>query len=256
MDAAQQLGQGGLRGGENRKRNTMTNMMSKQGFPKMNPQGISGGGLPTLDPSATANYYGQLQTLQSQLMTTIAGLRAERKSFRGAAQVARKDVRQEAFGAMNETVNASLERGMLGSSNDLSNRIGVKAAMSSGITDVNRQLFEQLAQNRINEQQAALSYEQGVQQVEAQAISQRMNLAAQELQNKLAIQVAQMQAAAAQTSSDAQMAMAQSQLKASRQQAQALRDWANNWQNPYVKEQPSIFTTGSGLRPPGVQRAM
>jgi len=236
-----QLGQGNAPG---RKRNTMNNMSSKQNIPLIKPEGISGGNLPTLDPAATANYYGQLQTLQSQLYNTLAGLRQQRVGLRGDAKVMRQDLRQQGIGQMSESVNASLERGMLGSSSDLSSRAGIKADVVSGVTDVNRQLYDQLAENRLEGSAASLQYEQGVQGVESQAIAQRMTLQQQEEQNQLQMKIARMQAHASEISNDAQMEMALKQLRAQRQQNKALRQMANHPVNPYA-------TPGNGRNQPG-----
>jgi hypothetical protein len=252
FQAAAQMGQGGNRGGENRKRNTSTNLASKQSFPGTSAKGISGGGLPTLDPSATANYYSQLQTLQTQLSTQLAALRQQRVGFRGESQVARADIRAQGVAAMSENVNASLERGMLGSSSDLAGRASVRAAVSSGITDVNRQLFQQLADSRIAAQQSALGYEQGVQQVESAAIAQRMQLAAQQQQNQLQIQLAQMQAEAQDVANAAQLQMSQKQLRIARQQAQALQALAN--QGMTVPGQRTGGGAGGSQVPAGLQQ--
>lgn len=221
MEQAVKLGQG-------RKRNTMNNKASKQNMFTYDAAGISGGGLPTLDPSAAANYYGQIQTLQSSLQAQLASLKQQRIGLRGDASVARADARQQGRAALVETVNNSLERGMLGGTADLKARTQVKAATAGAVTDVNRQLYDQLAQNRLAGTQAALQTEQAIQGVEANAIAQRMNLAAQEKSNAIAIQAAQMQAAASAASTEAQMAMARKELRIQRQTALGYEAMANN----------------------------
>lgn len=253
MDTNAQNGQG-------RKRNTANNLSTKQqqnfqGVLQASMSQITGGNLPALDPAAVANYYSQLQTLQSQLTNTLAGLKAERKGYRGEAMSQKADVRAEGRTAVVEGINASLERGMLGSSADTEQRINSIATMKSGVTDVNRQLYDALAQNRMQVTGAALSAEQGVQALTGTAISQRMDLQAQELQNALAIQTAQMQAQASQIQSNATIYAAQQGLRSARITAQGIkaaalnfdpRDWYRQRGLPvpdYLKPNKS---TGSG----------
>lgn len=227
---SQQIGQGGPAGG--RKRNTFNNLMSKQGF---NPGNVvSGGGLPTLDPSSVANYYSQLQTLQSTLATQLAGFRQQRVGLRGEAMVQRADIRTQGREALVAGIGDVTERGVLGGSADLENRIKTRAATASGVADVNRQLYDQLAQTKIEGQLARLAATQQAQGLASGVLAQRMDLAAQEQQNQIALRVARMQAQASATSTAAEMAMARKQLAIAKQTAQAARKQANNPFDPYA----------------------
>lgn len=255
VDAAAQVGQGApTRLGAGRKRNTSTNMGSKQSAGSIfggaaATEAVSGGDLPTLDPSAVSNYYGQLQTLQSTLMNTIAQLRNQRVGMRGEARVQRADIKQQGQAAIAAGINEDLDRGMLGSSADYKKRIEGRAAIAGGIADVNRGLHDALAESRFQAAAARLSATQGAQALASGAISSRMGLAAQEQQNQIAIQIAQMQARAARISSNAQMSLAEKQLRADRQTAQALRDLANN-PNPYAPvttEHTPLWQTGGPI---------
>lgn len=223
-----QVGQGS----SGRKRNTANNNnynQMAQGALSDAMANIGGGNLPALDPAAVANYYAQLQTLQSTLTNTLAGLKAQRKGYRGEAMAQKADVRSQGRDAIVEGINASLERGMLGSSADTEGRVEGVAAIQTGVTDVNRQLYDALAQNRIQGSAAVLGFEQGAQGLAGQAIGQRMELQAQELQNALAIQAANMQARASQIQSNATIYAAQMAAQTARDIAQGQKALADNW---------------------------
>jgi len=244
-----QVGQGS---NPNRKRNTANNISSKQNMPGIDFAGISGGGLPTLDPSATSNYYSQIQTLQSSLANTLSQLRTQRVGLRGDAKVARVDTRMQGQAALGESVGGSLERGMVGSSADLSSRAGIHAGIVSGIAGVNRDLYNQLAQNTLQGTQAGLAAQQGVQQIEATAIAQRMQIQQTEAANAIQIRAAQMQANAQAIQNAAQLEMAQKQLRIERQQEKAFKKMANNYVSPFpsTTSTPTV-TPGSYSAYPG-----
>ncbi len=255
-----QIGQGGR--SPNRKRNTANNMITDRnlytgigaggqagGAPRL-PSGLTGGDLPALDPSMVANYYGQVQTLQSQLAQNLAALRSQRVGMRGDARVARADAKASGVMGMSETVNNAMERGMLGSSGELSQRAGVRADTAGAIADVNRQLYQGIAESRIAGSQAQLAFQQGVQGIEAQAIASRMQLAQQEEQNRLAIQVARMQAAATDRQTDAQMKAARRELIVARQTAQGMETAANNPYAQYVGTPWYDALVRAGMAPP------
>jgi len=236
-----EMGQGGA---PKRKRNTQANSISKgggSGF-QFDFSSLTGGDLPALDPAAIANYYGQIQTMQAQLANTLAGLRQQRVGLRGEAGVARQDVKAEGRAAMTETVNTGLERGMSGGSADLAGRAGVRADVAGGIADVNRSLYNQLAESRMQGTAAALGFDQASQQLEMSAIAQRMSLAQQQEANQIAIRTAKMQASATAQSTAAQMAMAQKQLRIERQTAKGMKAQAND---------PTAIWAQFGLTPPG-----
>jgi hypothetical protein len=215
----------------------MNNLSSKQDPFGVATGAISGGDLPALDPSAVANYYGQLQTLQSTLMNSLASLRAERVGFRGEANVQRADVKQQGIQAIAEGVGQSMDRGTFGSSADYKQRIQGQAAIASGIADVNRNLHNQLSQNRYTAAGARLTAEQQAQQLAAGAISQRMSQQAQEAQNQIAIRSAMMQARASRLSSAAETRLANYQLQGDQQTAAALKQLANNpYASPWAQQ--------------------
>lgn len=226
MPAGDTVGQGSA----GRKRNTANNN-NYGAIPDLSAiaqQGLTGGGLPTLDPSMVANYYGQLQTLQSQLTNQLAGLRAERHGLRGEASAQKSDVRSAGVATAVEGINDALSRGMVGSSADVEGRVGARVDTMKGVTDVNRQLFTALAANRLEGAGDVLTAEQGAQQIAAGALSQRMDLRAQEQQNALQMQIAQMQIRASNINNAAQMAMAQKGLNMQADQLKFERHMANN----------------------------
>ena len=238
----------------------MTNLLSKQGINSVlstAQAGLSGGNLPALDPSAVANYYAQLQTLQSQLTNQLAALKSQRVGLKGEASVAVADTRQQGQQAITEAISSSMDRGVLGSSADVEQRIKGQAAIKSGVTDIHRSLYDTLAQNRLQGAGAALSFEQGAQGIASQAIASRMSLQAQELQNALAIRIANQQAAASAASTAAEMSMANAQLELARTQAQNNQIMANNPQTSlqYVMASTGMtkkqaFKTYPWLKPP------
>lgn len=243
-----QPAQGGSPG---RKRNTATNTYSKSDFMgglSQASSSISGGGLPTLDPAAIANYYAQLDTLQASLTNQLAGLRSQRVGLRGEASAQKSDVRQQGQAALTEGINSALERGMLGSTSDVEGRIGTRAATQTGVADVNRQLYDALAQNRIEASGAVLTAQQGAQQIASTAIAQRMQLQAEERANALQIQIANMQAEASRISTAAEMAMANKQLQVARDEAHTARlEYQNMPSTP--KEWAAVFGLGGANKP-------
>jgi len=190
-----------------RKRNTFANLLSKTNFAPggSNLFGSSGGGtggaqsegaLPALSPESTANYYAQLSALQAQYSQTIADLRRQRVGIRAGFQESRAGLKAQTMTGVRDVQQSAVERGVLGGSGELAQRAEVRGAGTAAIAAERRGMLEGLADTRSAQQRAALGLFQGQTALESQALAERQNLLAQQLQQNLIVsgQEAQMNA--------------------------------------------------------------
>jgi hypothetical protein len=139
--------------------------------------------LPAMTPESTAAYYARLATLDAQLGTDLAALRAQRVGLKADARVARADVRAGAIEGMAGQVNSALETNTFGSSMDVAGRVGVRATAAREKAQVGADLREGLAMNRIQEQQTALGYQLAGQELEAGRAAEIQGALADQLLN-------------------------------------------------------------------------
>ena len=164
--------------------NTAVNKGTKQNV-YTNPGGAAA--LPSLDPAQTQNYYSQLQTLYGQYENTIAGLRAQRVGLHSGFVQAKAGIRSQLISGLAGAENSAIERGMTGGTADLQARSDVRGQASAAQATAKNDMLQQLAQNRIGEQGAALQFYQGKTGLEAQSLAQQQQLLAQQLQNNLIV---------------------------------------------------------------------
>jgi hypothetical protein len=174
-----QVGQG------NRMRNTFANTLSKNKIDYQNRGGASA--LPSLDPASTANYYGQLAGLYAGYQNQLIALKQQRIGARADFASQRAQVNAQKIGDLAATENASIERGVLGSSADLQQRGAVRGAAEAGIQSAKQQKMMTIAGTKIAGQQAGIDYFMGVQGLESQKLAQQQTLLAQQLQNNLIV---------------------------------------------------------------------
>ncbi|MES2156026.1 MAG: hypothetical protein V4510_12910 [bacterium] len=172
-------------GSPGRLRNTFANALSKNKVDYSNPGGASA--LPALDPASTANYYSQLAGLYAGYQTQLAGLKQQRVGLRADFMATRADVQAQKIGGLADTENASIERGIAGSSADLQGRAGVRAGAEAAIQSAKRTRMEGVAGTRLAAQQAGIQYFMGAQGLEANKLAQQQQLLAQQLQNNLIV---------------------------------------------------------------------
>jgi hypothetical protein len=192
----------------NRKRNTFANLLSKYQTTYQNPDGMAA--LPSLSPGQTANYYEQLGGLAAKMQLTQASLRAQRVGIRAGFRGSRADIRLQKKRGIADVQAGALDRGMTGSSIHAQGEIDVRAQARSEIASAKQQMFQALAQNRIEEQGAGLEFFMGAAGLESQALAQKQEQLAQQLQQNLIISGQETQMDALRAMYEAQMGMFQS----------------------------------------------
>jgi hypothetical protein len=166
-------------------RNTFANVLSKNQVNYQNPGGKSA--LPSLDPASTANYYSQLAGLYAGYQNQLIALKQQRIGAKADFRDAAAQIRAQKVSDLASVENAAIERGVVGSSADLQNRIAVRGAAAAGIQSAKRGKLEAIAGTRIAAQQAGIDYFMGVQGLEAQKLAQQQQLLAQQLERNLII---------------------------------------------------------------------
>lgn len=169
----------------NRNRNTFANLLSKYQVGGSNPGGAAA--LPALSPADTAAYFGQVAAIEAGLRNQMAALRAERVGIRAGFRTERAGIKQQVIGGIVGISGESQERGILGSSAELEQRIGVRAAGAGAIAQSRNEMLQGLAANRLAGQQAQLGAFQASSQLAAQALAARQTQLAAQLQQNLII---------------------------------------------------------------------
>ncbi len=170
----------GPRAGRNRGRfrNTLLNNASKAPVPP-----------PLVSPSSATAYGGQLATLQSTLAARLAALRAQKGLIQGQFRMERAAVRSEQVAGMASAVNQALERGIVGSSIDAAQRIGVEAQAATGISAAIQARVQGLLGLRASRIEAANEYYTGIYDVQARKAAEQAELATQALMNDLVMRL-------------------------------------------------------------------
>lgn len=106
--------------------------------------------VPSLPPDSAVAYNQQLQQLYLQRQDALQALREQRKEIRAAYETARAGVLRERTLGLQDVINQSLDRGILGSSVDLERRAGVTAETAQRLAEAinarNQALLANLAQ--------------------------------------------------------------------------------------------------------------
>lgn len=139
-------------------------------------------GLPVLGPEFAAAQAQQLAGIQQQLLSTLAALKSQKGAARAQFTLDKAGAKAQRIDDMASTVNAALDRGVLGSSFDLSARAGVVADEAAAINAARMQKATTLEQLRL----AAISAQNqaGIDTagVAAQGAAQQAALAIQQYQ--------------------------------------------------------------------------
>jgi hypothetical protein len=168
-------GNGPKMGNSNRKRNTLRNLASKR-LPVT---------IPNLSPGSAIGYAGQVAGLEQSLYARLAAIRAQAAAARGQFQADRSNIQAQAVDAMAGTVNAALDRGLIGSSIDLEGRAAVEAQRAAALVQARLQRSQALAGLRVEGIQATNDYYTGLLQVLAQKRAEQAQMAAQDFQQNV-----------------------------------------------------------------------
>jgi hypothetical protein len=166
-------------------RNTFANVLSKNQVNYQNPGGKSA--LPALDPASTANYYSQLAGLYAGYQNQLIALKQQRIGAKADFRDAAAQVRAQKVSDLASVENAAIERGVVGSSADLQNRIAVRGAAAGALQAAQREKLETIAGTRVAAQQAGIDYFMGAQGLEAQKLAQQQQQLAAQLERNLII---------------------------------------------------------------------
>lgn len=115
----------------NRNRQTLRNNASKSAYP--------GGYQAPVSSAGAVGYGDQLAAARYQYLSQLAALKAQRPQIAQQFGVAVTDARSAAVGNMAGAVGNALDRGVVGSSQDLANRSGVIAERQRAIADAQAQ---------------------------------------------------------------------------------------------------------------------
>ncbi len=168
-------------GDGNRKRNTFNNILSK--YSGNGPQNTGGAkALPSLGPAQTANYYNQLGGLYAGYQNQVEQLKLQRVGIKSGYRSAVAQVRAQKLTDLAASENASIDRGVQGSSASLQEQAGVRGAAAAGIATAQDQKLQALGGTRLAQQQAGTDYFMAAQGLEANKLAQQQELLAQQLQ--------------------------------------------------------------------------
>jgi general stress protein YciG len=163
-----------------RMRNTMGNLLSHNQTNYKNPGGAAA--LPMLDPAATANYYNQLGGLYAEYQNQLQQLKLQRVGARAGFKSAIEQIKSDKVAGIAQAQGNAMERGVLGSSSDLSARAGVRGAAETARQQALMQRRLAVQGSYLQEQQAGISYYQNVQAMEADKLAQQQALLAAQLE--------------------------------------------------------------------------
>lgn len=172
-------------GQDNRRRNTAANQLSKYQTDYQNPGGMAA--LPALSPAQTANQFAQLAGLAAQFENTVADLRQRRVGLKAGFRATAAGIKAQEMGSLSSTENSNISRGVQGSSGANASLIGVQADAATQTQAAKSQLYQGLAQSRIEQQRAAIDLFTGQTNVQAQGLAMQQDALANQLQNDLII---------------------------------------------------------------------
>lgn len=166
----------------NRLRNTLNNQQSKT---RSAIGGNAAAALPPLDPASTANYYSQIQGLYSQYRQSLSALKAQRVGLRAGFRETRAGIRRDLQLGIADAEGQAIGMGMLGSSQDLEQRINIRANAAQQIAQARNEMRSGIADTRLAQQKAATDYFMGVTGVQSAALAQQQSQLADDLMNNL-----------------------------------------------------------------------
>ncbi len=122
---------------------------------------------PLLGPSQTFGYAAQMANAQDAYTQALAAIRAQAGGIRGEYKGALSDIRAQRIMGAAETEGAAIERGIIGSSADLSGRAAVVAEAASAKIDARGARNSALGQLRLQQMQAQTTLNSNLLQIQA-----------------------------------------------------------------------------------------
>ncbi len=129
-------------------------------MPPRNQERYRSATVPNLPPDSAVAYNQQLQQLYLQRQDALQALRQQRAEIRTGFRIAKAGIERERNLAMERAVNLALERGLLGGSTDLEQRLGVRAEAAQRLAEAinarNQALLANLAQAMASRREFAM----------------------------------------------------------------------------------------------------
>src|SRR6266545_810979 len=164
-----------------RQRNTLMNNASK------------GYNIPAVPPGSAVGYGNQLGTLQMQLFQRLADIAAQQGGLRGQFLQQRAGLIAQRKQGIVDVQNSMLDRGVLGSSVDVTGRTKVRAATEQGIQAAWQQRQEGLLGLQRERLGAQNEYYSGVFNIMAQRRAEQAQMANQSFLQDLVLRMQQQQ---------------------------------------------------------------
>lgn len=143
--------------------------------------GVYGGGLYT--PEMAAAWATQRAGMQSSYTATLAALAGQRKNIQARFRMDRAGIKADTITKAVAAEAQAVERGVLGGSADVKNRIAVKSAGAAALEAARLEKTQSISDNRQQQIQATYSLALGLAGIEGQEAAARATATVNELAN-------------------------------------------------------------------------
>lgn len=143
--------------------------------------GVYGGGL--YSPEMAAAWTSQRAALQTSYTSTLAALAGQRKNLQAKFKMDRAGINAQTVTNAVAAEGQAVERGVLGGSADVKNRIAVKSAGAAAIEAARLEKTQSIADNRQQEIQATYNMALGLAEIEGAQAAARATATANDLAN-------------------------------------------------------------------------
>jgi len=138
--------------------------------------------VPPLGPTDALSYNQQLQELHAQWRDLLTSVRLQAAQAKSGFRSQRGDIRRAMRTGLTEAEGAALDRGTLGSSTDLQERVGVRGQAQRAVEDARGQKQTSLAQLALAKQQGRRNLDLGIANVESMKSAAQAMQAIQQFQ--------------------------------------------------------------------------
>lgn len=164
--------------GTRRANNTLAHNASKT---SLTPPSGAGGAVPPppVSPDSAAAYAGQMSALQLQLAQRLAAGRAQRGILQGQFRMDKAGIRADEIAGLSAAEGDAADRGVLGSSADLQQRIGVQSQAAAGVNQAIQSKVQGILGIKLDRIAATNDYYTGVFDIAARKAAEQANAANQ-----------------------------------------------------------------------------